>query len=136
LQGNDRRPAQPANAVPRGEEVEDEEFLDAQDFNDFETAPPNTNVDFETMAQNYFSRVDEIHQQIFEDEDAVLDFDDVSTEEDECDDSAILEEVFQQVTEPLFDGSSTSRMQFNIILMSLCTLFPSVIIALTKFLHS
>jgi len=75
------------------------------------------------MAQNYFARVDEIHQQISDDEDAVLDFDHGSTVEDECDDTAILEEVFQQATEPLFGGSSTSRLQFSIILMFLCTLF-------------
>lgn len=59
MQGNERRHPQPENDVPEREEVPaEDEFVDAEEFQDFEAAPPNTEVDFETMAQNYFARVD------------------------------------------------------------------------------
>jgi len=62
MQGNQRRREQVENEVPRREETnDDDDFVDAEDFENFEPAPPNTEVDFEAMAQNYFARVDEIH---------------------------------------------------------------------------
>ena len=90
---------------------------------EFEAAPPNTTVHFEELAQNYFGRADEIHGQRREDEDGCVDFDDLSSEEEEVDNTPILEELLRQSAEPLFHGSNTSRLQFSIILMSLCTLY-------------
>jgi len=124
-QGTKGPHAQRPDNVPRELDETDgeEEFQDAEDYDNFEAVPPNTEVDFESMAQNYFARVDKIHQQNSEDEDAVLDFEDMSTEEDESEDNTVLEELLRQSMEPLFDGSNTSKLQFSIILMSLCTLF-------------
>jgi hypothetical protein len=102
-----------------GEDV----YFDAQDSDEFEPAPPNTDVNFNQMAEDYFARVDEIHQQVQVEEDAVLDFEDLSGEEDEPDRTPILEEILRESTEPLYPGSQTNRLQFCIVLMSLCTLF-------------
>ena len=101
---------------------EEENYLDAEDINHFEEAPPNTNINFEEMAENYFARVDEIHKQFAEEEDPQLDFEDLSSEEDEEDHSNVMDDLLRQSVEPLFQGSSTSWLQFNIILMSLCIL--------------
>lgn len=110
----------PANNV---DVLEEEEFMDVEDFGEFEAAPPNTHVDFNKVVGNCFARADEIHGGIGQDKDVVLDFDDLSSEEEEADTTPILEEVLQQSAQPLFPGSKTSRLQFSIILMSLCTLF-------------
>jgi len=103
----------------QGEEV----YLDAEDYEEFEAAPPNTDVNFEEMAENYFARVDEIHQHEREDGDEVLDFEDLSSEDDEPDRTPVLEALLRESVEPLFPGSRNTRLQFSIILMSLCTLF-------------
>jgi hypothetical protein len=102
---------------------EDDVFLDAEDVNDFEAAPPNVDINFEEMAENYFGRADEIHRQIRGEEDFVLDFQDLSSEEEEPDKTPIMESLLRESAEPLFPGSQTNRLQFSIILMSLCTLF-------------
>ena len=107
------------NVVTEEEEV----CLHAEDYEAFEAAPPNTDVNFEKMAENYFARVDEIHHQFREEEDEVLDFEDLSFEDDEPDQTPLLEALLQESAEPLFPGSQNSRLQFSIILMSLCTLF-------------
>jgi len=101
----------------------EDEFFNVEDYENFEPDLPNTKVNFEEVAHNYLARVDKIHQQILEDNNVVLDFDDMSSEEEESHNTNVLEELFQKSTEPLFDGSTTSKLQFNIILMSLCTLF-------------
>ena len=102
---------------------EEDVFLDAEDYAAFQPAPPNTNVNFEEMAENYFSRVDEIHGQFREMEDETLDFDDMSSEEDEPDCTPIVEALLRESMQPLYPGSENSRLQFSIILMSLCTLY-------------
>jgi len=56
-------------------------------------------------------------------EDEVLDFDDLSSKEDEPNRTDLVEDLLRQAVEPLFYRSSTSRLQFSIILMSLCTLY-------------
>ena len=101
----------------------EEEFVDALDEQTFHEVPPETDVNFEQMAQNYFARADEIHQLFTEEGDEVLDFDDLSSEEEEPDQSEFLEEILREAAEPLFPGSRSSTLQFSIILMSLCTLF-------------
>ena len=103
-------------------EVE-EEYLDALDSHDFEEAHPQTNVNLEEMVQNYFTRADEIHQQFTNEGDKILDFDDLSSEDKEQDQSELLEELIHQAREPLFVGSRNTKLQFSIILMSLCTLY-------------
>ena len=104
--------------------VEDEDvFLDAEEENDFQAAPPNTDINFDEMAENYFARADEIHQQVREEDDSVLDFEDLSSEEEEPDRTPVMEALLRESAEPLFPGSQTSRLQFSIILMSLCTLY-------------
>lgn len=75
------------------------------------------------MAKNYFACVDKIHHHVQVEEDAVVDFEDFSAKEDEPDRTPILEELLWQSAEPLFPGSQCNRLQFSIILMSLCTLF-------------
>jgi len=75
------------------------------------------------MARNYFSRADEIHQQFVEEEDASLHFDDLSSDEDEGDQTNVMEEILCEAAEPLFSGSRSSKLQFSIILMSLTTLY-------------
>ena len=75
--------------------VEEEEFLDAKDFNDFRVAHINKNVDFTELAGNYFARVDEIHRTNAEEEDVVLGFDDLSSKEEEPDATPVLEEVLR-----------------------------------------
>ena len=104
--------------------VEEEEiYVDAEDMDEFEGVPPNTNINFEEMAENYFVRMDEIHQQERDEEDCVLDFEDFSSEDEQPDMTPLMEELLRESTEPLFQRSQSSRLQFNIILMSLCTLY-------------
>ena len=125
LQRNHRWHGPIGNDGPASEELEDaeEEYLDAADYDNFEEAPPNANLNLDNMAEIFFARVDEIHQQFTEEGDEVLDFDDLSSEENEPDRSEILEELVREAVEPLFPGSRSSRLQFSIILMSLYTLF-------------
>ena len=106
-------------------ELPDEDaYLDAEDFQDFVEPPPNTDVNLDEMAGNYFARVDEIHQNfVASDDDEIIDFDNLSEEEDESDRSTLLEALLRESIEPLFPGSRNSRLQFSVILMSLCTLF-------------
>lgn len=47
----------------------------------------------------------------------------MSSEEDFTENLNFMEELIHEAAEPLFHGSSTSRLQFSIVLMSLCTLF-------------
>ena len=102
---------------------EDEIYVDAEDMEEFEEVPPNTDINFEEMAENYFARVDEIHQQERDEEDCVLDFEDFSSDDEQPDMTPLMEEVLRESAEPLFQGSQSSRLQFSIILMSLCTLY-------------
>jgi hypothetical protein len=111
----------PAEEVRRAEE--EDVFFDAEEVNDFQAAPPNTDINFDEMAENYFARADEIHQQVAEEGDSVQHFEDLSSEDDELDRTPVMEELLREAAEPLFPGSRTSRLQFNIILMSLCTLY-------------
>jgi hypothetical protein len=106
-----------------GDFREEDIYFDAEDSDKFQAVPPNTDVNFDEMAQNYFARVDEIHRQPREEDNAVLDFEDLSDQEEEAENTPILESLLHQAAEPLFEGSKTSRLQFCIILMSLCTLF-------------
>lgn len=98
-------------------------FLDAKYYAAFQSAPPNTDVNFEEMAENYFVRVDEIHGQFREVEDDILDFEDMSEEEDERDLTSVVKALLREAMEPLYPGSQSSRLQFSIILMFLCRLF-------------
>lgn len=102
---------------------EEDDYLDAEDFDNFEEAPPHTDVNFKEMAENYFTRVDEIHRQFTDEDDAMLHFEDLSADEDEEDLTSVMDNLLRQAVEPLYPGSTTSRLQFSIILMSLCTLF-------------
>ena len=83
-----------------GDIEEDEVYLDAEDYEAFEAAPPNTDVNFEEMAENYFARVDAIHQHLIEEDDEVLDFEDVSSEDDEPDQAPVLEALLRESVEP------------------------------------
>ena len=94
-----------------------------EEVDDFEPVPPNTDVNFEEMAQNFFAQADEIHEHVSEDEDTFLDFEELSSTDEETDDTNVIDDLLQQSREPLYDGSQTSTLQFSIILMSLCTLF-------------
>jgi len=47
------------------------------------------------MAENYFGRVDEIHEQCMHEEDEPLDFDDLSFEEEEPNHSDVLEDLLR-----------------------------------------
>lgn len=102
---------------------EEDEFLDAEDYAAFQPAPPNTDVNFEELAENYFARIDDIHGTFRELEDDILDFEDLSSEEEEPNQTLVLEALLQEAMEPLYPGSHTTRLQFSIILMFLCTLF-------------
>lgn len=102
---------------------EEEEYVDANDFETFEPTPPNRELNLDDMAENFFARAVEIHEEFTVEEDEVLDFDDLSSEEDEPDRTEVVEELLRQAAEPSFTGSSTNRLQFSIILMSLCTLY-------------
>ena len=103
--------------------VEEDEGVDAEDYYGFEAAPPNTNIDFDEMAQNYFALADEIHHQVRVENDALLDFEDLSATEGEADKTPILEALLQESAEPLFPGAKINRLQFGVVLMSLCTFF-------------
>ena len=110
----------PADA---GVAVDGEEFQDAEEFLDFEAAPANTEINFEELAGNYFARADEIHGEVGAEEDDTLDFEDLSSEEDEPDNAELLEALLVESTQPLYPGSTTSTLQFSVIFMSLCTLY-------------
>lgn len=104
--------------------VEEEDvFFDAEEVNDFQAALPNTDINFDEMAENYFAHADEIHQQVTEEDNSVQHFEDLSSEDDEPDRTPLMEELLREAAEPLFPSSQTSRLQFSIILMSLCTLY-------------
>lgn len=100
-----------------------DEYFDATHDVNLEETPTNVEVNFDEMARNYFARVDEIHEHLSQEEDSVLDFSDLSSEEDEPDRTDLLEELLRQAAEPLYPGSRNSSLQFSIILMSLCTLY-------------
>lgn len=40
----------------------DDAFLDADNVNNFQAASPNSDINFEKMAENYFARADKIQQ--------------------------------------------------------------------------
>lgn len=61
-----------------GDGKDDGVYFDSEDTEEFEAAAPNIEVNFDDMVENYFARVDEIHQQHSDEEDAVLDFEDIS----------------------------------------------------------
>jgi hypothetical protein len=109
--------------ITESEPHDEDAYLDAEDFEEFEGAPPNTDVNLDEMAGNYFARVDEIHQSSVASDDEIIDFDDLSEEEDESDQTPLLEALLCESIQPLFPGSRNSRLQFSVILMSLCTLF-------------
>lgn len=118
-------PTQPSvggHAEAQSHENEDE-YFDASDNDQFQEAPHETTVNLDQMAEYYFARVNKIHEQFSEEGDEVLDFDELSSEEEQPDQSDILEELLREAKEPLFAGSRSSRLQFSIILMSLCTLY-------------
>jgi hypothetical protein len=50
----------PAEEVRRVEE--EDVFYDAEEVNDFQAAPSNTDINCDEMAENYFARADKIHQ--------------------------------------------------------------------------
>ena len=108
-----------------GQEENDmpEDNMDLESEGFFEAAPPNTAVNFEEMAENYFARVDEIHAQFREVEDEQLDFHDLSSDDEEPDETPVVEAILRESMESLFPGSKINRLQFSIIFMSLCTLF-------------
>ena len=101
----------------------EEEFFDSENSFEFEEAAPNIEVNFEEMAHNYFARIDEIHGQTSQERDGVLDFFDFSSVEEDTHRTDILEDILREATEPLYEGSNSSRLHFSIILMSLCTLY-------------
>ena len=111
----------PAEEVRRVEE--EDVFFDAEEVNNFQVPPPNTDIAFDEMAENYFARANEIHQQVTEEDNFVQHFEDLSSEDDDPDRTPLMEELLREAAEPLFPGSQTSRLQFSIILMSLCTLY-------------
>jgi hypothetical protein len=86
----------PIDDAPR-EELSDidenEVYLDAEEFDAFEAAPPNTDINFEEMAENYFARAAEIHRNFTEEEDEVLVFNNLSSDEDDVDHMPILESI-------------------------------------------
>ena len=53
---------------------DDEDYFDDEDYCDFAAASPNTDVNFDEVAQIYFERVDEIYQQVREEGDGLLHF--------------------------------------------------------------
>ena len=109
--------------VTSSELNEEDAYLDAEDVLEFEGAPPNTDINLDEMAGNYFARVDEIHQNFVGSDDEIIDFDNLSSEDEESDRTPLLEALLRKSIEPLFPGSRNSRLQFSVILMSLCTLF-------------
>ena len=106
-----------------GDLAEEDVFLDADDGEFLEAAPPNTYVNFDQMAENYFARADEIHDEGKGEDNPILQFDDLSAEDEEPDRTPVMEALLQEAAEPLFLGSRTNMLQFSIILMSLCTLY-------------
>jgi len=109
--------------TPIQELHEEDLYFDAEEFENFEQAVSNKEVNLDDMAYNYFARADEIHRSFVDEQDASLHFDDLSSEEDEADQSNLMEEILREAGEPLFRDSTTSRLQFSIILMSLTTLY-------------
>jgi hypothetical protein len=77
--------------VTSAELHEEDAYLDAEDYQEFEEAPPNTDVNLDEMAGNYFARVDEIHQNFIGSDDEIIDFDDLSSEDEESDRTPLLE---------------------------------------------
>ena len=123
----------PVTAEEANDIEEEEEFLDAEDIEAFEAAPPNTDINFEEMAENYFARVDEIHRHFSEEEDEVLDFEDLSSEEEEADQTPILESILRESMEPLFQVQKhqVTIQHYSHVLVHACS--PSAIIAWTRF---
>jgi len=71
----------------------DDMGLESEGFEAFEAALPNTAVNFEEMAENYFALVDEIHAQFREVEDEQLDFHDLSSDDKEPDETPVAEAI-------------------------------------------
>lgn len=58
--------------------IEEEELLDAEDYANLEGKTTNADMPLDEMAQNFFRRVDEIHEQFTDEEDNVVHFNDFS----------------------------------------------------------
>ena len=106
-----------------GDLAEEDVFLDADDGEFLEAAPPNTYVNFDQMAENYFARADEIHDEGKGEDNPILQFDDLSAEDAEPDRTPVMEALLHEAAEPLFLESRTNKLQCSIILVSLCTLY-------------
>ena len=99
--------------LPQGKDKaaqQDDVFADAVDFHDFEGASLVNDINFKEMAENYFARANEIHQQVREAKDYVLDFEYLSFKEDEPVMTPLLESLLQDFAEPLFLGSQTNKL--------------------------
>ena len=97
-EANDVWPQPNGDEHPEESGVVEEEviYVHAEDMDEFEGFPPNTDINFEEMAENYFARVDEIHQQERHEEDCVLNFEDFSSEDEEPDQTPFMEDLLRE----------------------------------------
>lgn len=86
------------------------------------TWPRRTVVDVENMARDAFFRVDDIHNNVFNDDGATSEDAD-TIEEDEQWSQENLEYLLRESTQPVFEGSSLNHLQCAIVLFSLCNLY-------------
>ena len=89
----------------------------------FKQLPPNTDVNFDEMAENYFARVDEIHQQVREEEDAVWISRTCPLKKKNQTRHLSWRNYFANQQSHCFQGHKPTGYNSRIILMSLCTLF-------------
>lgn len=67
-------------------DIQDENvYLDANDYEEFEATLPNMDVNFEKMVENYFAKVGKTHQHFKEDKERVLGSENMSLKDDKLD---------------------------------------------------
>ena len=114
---NVRGPAQPPN-----EEAEQYRRSEQEDVHEEFTWPETNTVDVENMAQDAFTRIDEIHNHVLND-DGQEDTKGDNRETHEENDDANVEFLLRESRERVFEGSKLNRLQCCIVLYSLCTLY-------------
>ena len=84
--------------------------------------PHRNDIDIESMARDAFTRMDDIHESVMnENQGEPRDADNLDADEEF--NEVVMESLLRQSTEKVFDGSQVNRLQCAIIVFSLCSLY-------------
>lgn len=86
------------------------------------TWPNRAPVDVEGMVRDAFGHVDDIHNNVVNENNQVLE-DGMNLEGDDDFDGVNVENLLRDAREKIFEGNSLNRLQCGIVLFSLCSLY-------------